>query len=201
MGRKKESGLEVSGAIPQTVPGPDPETAPRVSITATASADGKRITLIFPYEFIKEVVAIVGDNYGRHRVLLSPVYGGHDVVGFVTPTGVKYGKVEINPAAHDLKNVIPGKTNRYWGRQRETDILIGKLLTELCDQPPAPPVTITATASASRPVPQTVRPPLTIEEAVDYVNEWVQKNNGVLAVEDNAIAIEVRQRIGGKKNG
>lgn len=180
---------------------------PRVSITATASPDGKRITLVFPQEYSGETVAIAGDNNGRHRIILSPVYGGQTIVGFVAANGVKYGKVEINPAACDLKNVLPNKSNRYWGKDRVTDILVGRLLTDLCE-PKEPPATRPMTATIfDRPVPeiqkvkvtQVIEP--TIEQCVDFVNEWVQKNNGVLTVEDNAVTIEVRQRIGGKKHG
>lgn len=172
----------------------------RVSISATASMDGKRITLVFPAEFIQANVAVAGDNNGRHRIIVSPVYGGQEIVGFVGGNGVKYGRVEINPAAIGLKNVIPNKTNKYWGKDRSTDILVGRLLSDLCDEPEPTVHKLPAREQQNR-IEALRADVMTIESAVEFVNDWVQKNNGVLTVEDNAVAIEVRQRIGGKKNG
>lgn len=175
---------------------------PRVCITANVSADGRRIELVFPQEFIKETIAIAGDAHGRHRIILGPVYSGLDIVGFVSPNGVKYGKVEINPAAYDLRNLIPSKTSRYWGKQREGDILVGRLLTELCAQADRPHVVHALPSREQVQRIEAVREAvMTIEAAVDFVNEWVAANQGQLVIEANTLAIEIQKRIGGKKHG
>lgn len=191
---------------PQPATPPQEFDFPKVSVHAHVSTDGKRITLIIPAEFIKETVAIAADNYGRHRLILGPAYGGQDVVGFLNPAGVKYGKVELNAAAYDLKNLIPNKQGKYWGKQRDYDILLGRLLSDLCEQKAASVVQMPTRERDPQPVEvreviKEVPQQITIEAAVDFVNEWAAKNDGRLVVEDNALAIEIQKRIGGKKHG
>lgn len=175
------------------------ETYPKVPVIAQVSGDGHRITLIVPQEFIQANVAVGGDANGRHRIILDPLYGGRDVVGFVDAQGVKHGKVEINPAELGLTNLIPYKSGRWWGKQRETDILMGRLLSDLCDTP-KPVVEVIAHRAPIDLMP--TPPPLSfqnIESAIDFVNGWAMKNSATLTVEDNTVFAEVRQRIGRKK--
>lgn len=188
------------------------EHFPKIPITATVTPDGRRIQFILPQEFIQANVTVAGDNNGRHRIVLDPTYGGQEVIGFVGPDGVKHGKFEFNPASIGLSNLIPHKSNTWWSKQRERDILMSRLLAGLCS---APPVKVESAIRAHvatppqpfhppQPAPAMPPPPVTrfadIEAAVDFVNAWVQDNGGLLVVDkDNSVSIEIQQRIGGKK--
>lgn len=177
---------------------------PNVHVRAVASKDGQRITLFLPGEFIGAVVAFAGDNNGRHRMMIDPKYGGMDVVGFVDNQKVQMGKVEISAGLIDLKNLIPGKMTSWSAKQRDTDILLGRLFSDLVMEP----VRVAQPISYDRPPPLPPEPPkiiervvekttpITIEAAINFINQWVVDNRAELIVEDNALFVEVRKRLG-----
>lgn len=178
---------------------PAEENFPKVPITATVSADGQRITFILPQEFIKASVTVAGDNNGRHRIILDPIYGGQEVIGFVDPQGVKHGKFEFNPAVLGITNLVPHKTNTWWSRQRDRDILMSRLLSGLTAAPPPPKIEKVKQIAPPAPTPAPTTLAFTnIETAINFVNEWAEKNSAQLGVEQNAVFAEVRRRIGGK---
>lgn len=109
---------------------------PNVHLRAQVSADGGRITIYFPMQFIGSLVAFIPDPHGRHRIFFDPLYNGKDVVGYVNAQGVQEGKVEINPASIGMVKCIPGKVNFWWAKQRDNDLLIGHLLSDLREAPP-----------------------------------------------------------------
>lgn len=182
---------------------------PDVHLFAEAGQDGKTITITMPNEFVKANMAVAGDNNGRHRLVLDPIYGGHEVVGFIAGNGVKYGRLEVNAAAMGLKNLIPGKTCKKWCRQRERDILMSRMLADLCEQKAEP---IREYAAPQLIGPPSPLPPPTIQEqptaklsfidiegAINFVNKWAEDNDAALSIEDNKLWAEVRRRIGGPK--
>lgn len=176
---------------------------PNVYVRALASQDGQRITVFLPSEFIGAVVAFTGDNNGRHRVMLDPKYGGMDVVGFVDNQKVQMGKVEISAALLGLKALTPGKMTSWSGKQRETDILLGRLFSDLVYEPVKAPITY------DRPAPEQVvkiveRPvekSISIEGALAFINQWAVDNRAELIIEDGVLYAEVRKRLGAPPPG
>lgn len=217
---------------------------PNVRLSAQASNDGKRVTVIFPQEFIGETVKLDKNQQGRGIIRRNPMFGGKDVIGRVGPDGVKFGAVDFNPSEIGLNQLFPGMTNVWWAKQYENALLIGSLISDLSTQrdpanQPQPEIDgmVFGEKLASgehsvniekwpmsmpdeggrvikehslpeqkhkeiynwnTPLQTNADKPLTIEEAVAFVNEWASKpcNNATLIVEDNKLFIEIRRRIG-----
>ncbi len=108
---------------------------PNVPLEAIASADGRRVTVIFPAEFIGRNVCLDIDKYSRMRIITNPMYNGQSVIGFVNGQGVKQGKVEFNPSSVDIDELRPSSRRRWNAKQREYDLLIGTLISDLAPRP------------------------------------------------------------------
>lgn len=172
---------------PMTMPLEYKNEYPNVYLRATVSNDGLRISMVFPADFINMSVAFIADQWGRHRILLSPEYNVHKIIGFVDSAGVKHGKVEFDAFILALQNLIPGKSGSWSAKQREHDLLLGKLFTDLCRPATIKPPPI---------VEKIIERPMSIESALAFVNRWAVDNRAELIVEDGTLYAEVRKRLG-----